>query len=204
MKKLVLIMATLLFAVSVGATNEFNLPELHVIKQVVLSPSYSCRSTEESQTGYAETALFLSDHSKRMNSPDLLFNGACKGEDYFEASTAGDDMALIAELGRDVTIEKLTAHNTFNLQNVHSFPAYTKFARVARVENNRTYAVLLNKSRVRGLFIFTVVDYVPNKRVELRYAVKEYQVLDVKAQSPGFDWEKENAEKLGANKKDPQ
>lgn len=35
---------------------------------------------------------------------------------------------------------------------------------------------------------FSVADYVPNKKVDLRYAVREYQVLDVKAQSEGFDW----------------
>lgn len=42
------------------------------------------------------------------------------------------------------------------------------------------------------MFLFTVVNHGPNKEVELRYAVKSYQVLDPAADSPGFDWEKKS------------
>ena len=35
--------------------------------------------------------------------------------------------------------------------------------------------------------MFSVVDYQPNKQVNLSYAVKEYQLLNVRAQSKGFD-----------------
>lgn len=194
MRKLIFILALMTLTTSALADRKFNLPELHVIKSVTLTPSYSCRSADEFQMGYQSTALFLSDYSKRRNSPDLLFNGACRSKDYFEASTAGNDMALIADLGANLSLEKVTAHNAFNLQNVASFPAYTTFAKVAKVEKGHTYVVLLSKSEIRGLFIFTVVDYVANKRVDLRYAVKEYQILDVKDSSPGFDWTKESAE----------
>jgi hypothetical protein len=65
------------------ASPDFGLPQLHTIKTVTLAPSYSCRSTEEFQKGYANTALFLSAYGKQLNSPDLLFNGACKSEDFF-------------------------------------------------------------------------------------------------------------------------
>ncbi|MDQ3816950.1 MAG: hypothetical protein M3362_04565 [Acidobacteriota bacterium] len=170
----------------------YSLPKLHVINSITLSPSYSCRSKDDFRKGYEQTALFLSSYSKKRNSPDLLFNGACGSEDYFVAATAGDSMGLIADLGADVSVEQLSAHLAFNKQNVHSFPAYSKFAQAVKVEANHTYAVLLNSSDVRGLFIFTVTDYAPNKRVELRYAVKDYQILDLKAKSPGFSWERKN------------
>lgn len=172
-------------------TRKFELPELHAIKTVALSPSYSCRPSDESQRGYQNTALFLSAYSKQRNSPDLLFNGACRSEDYFEASTAGDDMSLIADLGADVSLEDISASRAFNLKRVDSFAAYSKFVESAKVELNHTYAVLLNQSDKRGLFIFTVVSYVPNEKVELRYAVKSYQIMPGnQIVSPGFDWEK--------------
>lgn len=199
MKRLIFIAMLVMLAASVSADQNYNLPELHVLKSVTLAPCYSCRSQEDFQKGYSNTALFLSDYSKRRNSPDLLFNGFRGGEDYFEASTAGDDMALIADLGAEVSIEKLTAHNCFNLRGVHSYPDYARFARVVKVEKNHTYAVLLSKAQIRGLYVFTVVNYVPNERVDLRYAVKEYQIMDVKASSAGFDWGRENYEKTEAN-----
>jgi hypothetical protein len=199
MKRLVFVALALLFASGALADQNYGLPELHTIKTATLSPSYSCRSQEEFSEGYKNTALFLSDYSKRINGPDLLFNGACRSEDYFAASTGGDDMSLIADLGTDTSIENLSAHLAFNKQNVHAFPAYSKFASTVKVEANHTYAVLLSKSDVRGLFIFTVTRYIPNECVELRYAVKEYQLIDVKAQSPGFSWEQKNFAATQAN-----
>lgn len=196
MRRLVFVLVLMAFAVSASAGGEsYNLPELHVIKTVSLAPSYSCRSTEEFQKGYEGTALFLSDYSKKRNAPDLLFNGACRSQDYFHASTAGDDMALIADLGADVQLEKLTASNAFNLRRVHSPGDYSRFVDSVPVAEGHTYAVLLNKREIRGLFVFTVVNHVPNQRVLLRYAVKEYQIMEAKAQSEGFDWGRDNSEK---------
>jgi hypothetical protein len=51
---------------------------------------------------------------------------------------------------------------------------------------------VLNRRWERGLFLFTVVNHVPNEKVELRYVVKSYQVMDPAADSPGFDWEKKS------------
>ena len=169
------------------------LPALHQIKEVTLSPSYSCRPPEEFGKGYESAALFLSDFARHRTSPDLLFNGACGSEDYFEAATAGDDMSLIADLGDGVSLVELSASRAFNLQRVHSFPAYTKFARAVKVEPNHTYAVLLNARDKRGLFVFTVMEYVPNKKVSLRYAVESYQVTSGgQISSPGFQWGQRN------------
>ena len=170
------------------------LPPLHQIKEATLSPAYSCRSSEELGKGYENTALFLSDFAKRRTGPDLLFNGACGSEDYFEAATAGDDMSLIADLGANVPLEDISASRSFNVQRVHSFPAYSKFSRAVKVEVNHTYAVLLNARDKRGLFVFTVSGYVPNKQVRLRYAVESYQVTPSgQISSAGFSWEQKNA-----------
>lgn len=197
MKKLILSagVVCVLSLMAGGKTSEADagLPSLHVIRNVILSPTYSCRSSAEFGKGYHSTALFLSDYSKQRNSPDLLFNGACGSEDYFEASTAGDDMSLIADLGADVSLEDVSATRAFNLQRVHSFSAYSKFASAVKVELNHTYAVLLNQSDKRGLFVFKVTEYARNKKVSLRYAVKSYQVMPSgQMESAGFDWEKKN------------
>ena len=192
MKQILLLLAILLPAsVAAAQSPDYGLPELHKIKTVTLSPSYSCRSAEDFHKGYENTALFLSVFAKQRNSPDLLFNGACGSPDYFEASTAGDDMALIADLG-EIALEDVTAQSAFNAKNIFVFKKFSRFARVAPVSVGATFAVLLNKSEIRSLFVVKVISYVPNKEVTLQYAVKEYQILNVKSQSPGFDWGRKN------------
>lgn len=102
-------------------------------------------------------------------------------------------MALIANLGADVSIEDVTAHSAFNLQKVASQAAYSKFTQSAKVMLNHTYAVLINKSERRGLFIFTVVGHTRNVGVEIKYAVKSYQILNRVEESKGFDWEQRSS-----------
>jgi hypothetical protein len=166
-----------------------SLPELHKMKTVTLAPNYGCRSDEEFHQGYKETALYLSEYSKHSG-PELLFNGTCKSEDWFDVSLAGDDMSLIADLGI-VPMENFTALKVFNPENVHKWSAYTKFSRTVKVEPNHTYAVLMNNSDHRGLFVFHVIEYEPNARVRIEYNVKNYQVYTRGvAMAPGFDWEK--------------
>jgi hypothetical protein len=188
------ILALCLLAGGKNPEQKFGLPPLHSIKDVSLSPAYSCRSAEEFSMGYGSTALFLSDYSKQRNSPDLVFNGACGSEDYFDVATAGDDMSLIADLGANISLEEISASRAFNLERVHAFSAYTLFARVVKVKVNHAYAVLINENDKRGLFVFTVTEHEPNKRVSLRYAVKSYQVKrGVEESSPGFGWEEKNS-----------
>lgn len=163
---------------------DFGLPELHRISLVTLEPSYSCRSHEEFQKGYEQTALFISSFSRKMNLPDLLFNGACESQDSFEAATAGDDMSLLADMG-NVPLEDVDAQSVFLTRGLH-------FEKYVNVHLDHTYAVLLNNPARRALIVFTVTGHVPNQRVFLKYAVKEYQILNVQAQSPGFDWGQRN------------
>src|SRR6266581_5800603 len=199
MRKLLLSIVAVcgLYLLAGGKSSELNieLPQLHQIKEANLSPSYNCRSPEEFGKGYENTALYLADVPNRRGGPDLLFNGACGSEDYFEAATAGDDMSLIADLGANTSLEDISASRAFNVQRVHSFPAYSRFAKVVKVEANHTYAVLLNAMYKRGLFVFTVAEYVPNKKVRLRYAVKSYQLTTSSGQtvSAGFSWDRTNA-----------
>ena len=166
---------------------DFGLPQLHKINTITLSPSYSCRSVEDFQQGYGNTALFLSGYSRRRNSPELLFNGACEAHDYLEST----DLGLIADLG-EIPLEKVTAHLFFNTKNIASFDLYSRFARSVEVRPNHTYAALLNGGEIRGMLVFTVTGYVPNQRLDLMYAVKKYEIFATKSQSPGFDWETEN------------
>lgn len=191
---ILLVLLTLTVSISPVAqypAPKFELPELHTIRSVTLGPSYSCRPVEESLRGYENTALFLSSYAKLRNSPDLLFNGACRSEDYLEAAVGGDSMSLIADLGANVPLEEVTASRAFNLQKVGTAAAYSKFVQTTKVQINHTYAVLLNEREKRGLYIFTVVNHVPNEKVELKYAVKSYQIMPQgQVIAAGFDWEK--------------
>ncbi|MDT4898040.1 MAG: hypothetical protein QOH25_3117 [Acidobacteriota bacterium] len=205
MKKLALIAALLLGATSTAVaqniTNQdYGLPELHVIKTVALAPTYSCRSQEEFQKGYQGTALFLSDYSRRRNSPELLFNGACRSADYFEALGAGFDMSLIVDLGAELQLENLTAQDVFHIYYQRSSltspdtkQTPSALRQDVKVVPDHTYAVFLNKSEIRGLLVFTVTKHIPSQQVELKYAVKDYQIIDVRAQSSGFNWEQTNS-----------
>ena len=192
MKSVLLLLTLLLASGDTGSVQlpSPKLPELHKIKSVTLSSSYSCRSKEDFQKGYANTALFLTDEG-RWHGPDLLFNGACGSLDYLEGQTAGDDMTLIADLGK-VSLENLRADQAFNVKRVHSDDLYSRFMSVAEIEVGHTYAVLINKSQVRGLVFISVTAWVPNQKLDLKYVVKEYQLLIVRKQSPGFDWTKES------------
>jgi hypothetical protein len=154
----------------------FQPPALNVVETATLSPNYGCRSKDEFAKGYRKTALFLSELVRRYNSPDLLFNGACGGEDDFYARTHGGNTSTITDLGPNVPLE-----------NVWS-PAAAAGARAegdgpradksAPVKVGHTYVVRLDKPRrARGWYVFTVTRHEPNKLVEIRYAVREYQLV---------------------------
>jgi len=100
-------------------------------------------------------------------------------------------MSLVADLG-DVPLAEVSSSRAFNFKRVHSFELYSKFAKAARVEPHHTYAVLINTVDLRGLFVFRVEEYKPNSQLVLSYAVRHYQVLDVRGESKGFDWSVEN------------
>jgi hypothetical protein len=164
------------------------LPILNRVFTATLSPSYSCRPKDGFARGYEGTALFLSGFSRSRNAPDLLFNGACNADDYFHASTAGDDMALIADIGPGVNLTNLSAHTAFNIRNIGGYDNESRFVRSLPVILGHTYVVLLNKSDVRGLFLLNVIAYERNKSITVQYTVKQYQRIQVVDKSAGFDW----------------
>jgi hypothetical protein len=192
MRLYVFSLLTLLFVtVTVFAqkpSQDFGLPQLHTIQTVTLSPPYSCRSSEDWQKGYANTALFLSTFSKQENIPDLLFNGACKSDNYLQPGTG---FSLIADLGSDVSLDEVSASRAFNLTGVATFANFSKFVQLLKVDLGHVYAVLLNENEVRGLFVVKVIDYVRDEKLVLQYAVKSYQITPTRGfSSEGFDWEK--------------
>jgi hypothetical protein len=170
---------------------DFGLPELHKIKTATLSPSYGCQSQEEFQQGYGATVLYLSDFSRRTGRHELRFNGACGGRDDFQSMSGGNHIGLIADLG-EIPLQNVTAHLMFYKQNITPTDLYSKFTTHVNVQAGHTYAVLASSSEVRAMFVFTVTGYVPNKKVDLNYVVKDYQVFEPKVRSPGFDWVTEN------------
>ncbi len=173
---------------------EAGLPELHVVRRVSLGPTYSCRAPADFARGYAGTALFISDASRRRNAPELLFDGACGSLDTFSANLTGDDFSLIADLGPNVPIEDVTAHRALNWRSLATAESFSRFVSEIPVVEGHTYAVILNAQERRGLFVVTVNRWVPNVRVDLSYAVKHYQLLRTpSAFSPGFDWASGNA-----------
>ncbi|MGQ0541266.1 MAG: hypothetical protein ACT4O9_05355 [Blastocatellia bacterium] len=181
----------LLSSLSVFAqTQTSSLPELNKIKTATLSPAYSCRSGDDFKKGYEQTALFVTEDSRKDRRPELLFNGACGAADYFQSALGGDSFSLVADLGKDVKLEELSASRSFNLKQIASRENHTNFARMAPVVSGNTYAVLINEVDRRALIVFTITDHVPNKAVEIRYAVKAYQTLNSAKTSPGFVWEK--------------
>jgi len=152
------------------------LPALNVVRVVKLGPSYSCRSKEEFALGYEATALWLSDYSRKRNEPDLLFDGACGGRNYFVASTAGNDMALIGDLGTNISLPTVTLERAMNYSGSAGPERETRFSETALVAVGHTYVVALNKADVRGLFALTVTRLEPDQLVEFNYIVLSYSV----------------------------
>jgi len=159
------------------------LPGLHQIKTITLPSPYSCGGS------YEKSAIFLSDFSRDKNAPDLLYNGACGSENNLEASTAGDDFSLIADLG-EVNLEAVTAAKAFNLKNMVG--SDNTFKENAKIKLKHVYAVLTSKAEIRSLIIYKVISHNKDGRLTLQYAVKSYSLQETIKESSGFDWEKKN------------
>jgi hypothetical protein len=157
--------------------SEGQLPDLHVIQRARFAHPYGCPSG--GTPSFEGTALFLSAYARQRNSPDLLYNGACGSPAYLEAATAGDDFALIADLGA-VPLDGMTA--LMALRHKHGF------RETAPVIVGHTYVVLISKSDIRALFVLRVEEQVADGPMTISYAVKSYSVQETAASSPGFDW----------------
>lgn len=168
----------------------YGLPTLHKIQQHKFSVPYSCGGS------YNSSALFLSSYSQSMNAPDLLYNGpggsppSCLTDLYFEASTAGDDMSVLSDLGV-FPLTNVSAMHAFNVKWQTGFD--NKFLTDVPVVVGHTYSALLSKSDIRALYAFTVVQLNHQTgALLLDYAVLMYEVANVVAESPGFSWDAPN------------
>ena len=161
------------------------LPTLNQVGSGSLAIPYGCKGGS-----YNTSALFLSAYSKTSNDPDLLYNGACSEGAYFEAALAGDDFAVITDVGVH-DILNATSHKAFNWVNVAG--SDNTFKQDVPVVAGHLYAVLITKSDVRALYWIKVKSVTPRGPIEFDYAVRQYELVSVDQASPGFDWEKPNA-----------
>src|SRR5690242_16648020 len=118
------------------AAPDSGLPELHKIQHVTRSPSYSCSSEDEARKEHENTALFLSAYSRQRNSPELVFDGACKSVDSFVGATDADELDVITDYG-EWPIEDLTAQQVFSAKRVFGF--YAPFTQRVPVQEGHTY-----------------------------------------------------------------
>eukprot|EP00029_Vermamoeba_vermiformis_P007234 TRINITY_DN3072_c0_g1_i1.p1 TRINITY_DN3072_c0_g1~~TRINITY_DN3072_c0_g1_i1.p1 ORF type:complete len:254 (-),score=31.69 TRINITY_DN3072_c0_g1_i1:9-770(-) len=176
-------LAVLIFGCSfIAGINADTLPALHQIQQHSFSAPYSCGGS------YNKSALFLSPFALKRNTPDLLYNGACNSDLFFQSNTAGDDFALITLIG-SVSLENVDATMVFQgANNQHS-----TFQQNQQAIPSMTYAALLSKSDIRALFAFKVktIDN-QTKACDIEYVVLSYAIQDTLAESPGFDWSGKN------------
>ena len=161
--------------------HQITLPELNTVLPFHFSKPYSCSMS------YNTSALFLSSASLERASPELLYNGPCDEPSYFQASTAGDDFSLIADVG-ELDIVNATSSRAFSWPNVVGKD--NTFKNQAAVVVNHLYAVLLTKSEFRALFWVKVsADFKPNRPhggLDITYAVRSYSVTKEVEASPGY------------------
>lgn len=177
MKKLILFALIILTVSHINGQMPDNLPQIGVRQTITFSPTYSCRSSEEfHQKGYEGTALFLSDAMKRLNNPDLVFNGACNSKNYFQIGQGGN-FALIADLGRNTITPHLLSLISIKGRSKSQNLKKLGFKQKVPIVAGHTYAAIVDKKEARGLFVLTVTDFIPDNRVKFSYEVLEYQVL---------------------------
>jgi len=174
-----------LFICVVAATSVV-LPELHLIKRASFKYPYGC---QPGPISYEGCALFLTDYGVSRNMPDLLYNGACGSDNYFDVMMAGSDFGMLSDLG-DVPLENLTASRAFNYENMASKP--NEFFNQIDVVQGHTYVALLAKAEIRALFVFRVEQYEKGGPATITYAVKQYGVIQSVQESPGFSWTETN------------
>ncbi|CAF1352427.1 unnamed protein product [Rotaria magnacalcarata] len=172
--------------VYVAVTTSVILPELHVIKRISFKYPYSC---QPGPLSYEGCALFITDYGVSRNMPDLLYNGACGSDNFFEVMLAGDDFGMLSDLG-DVPLENVTASKAFNYENMAGQD--NRFFNTINVVKGHTYAALLAKEEIRALFVFRVESYEKSGAATIAYAVKQYGVIQSVQEAPGFSWVEPN------------
>lgn len=155
-----------LLAISLVSAADYGLPKLHTIYPYTFAAPYSCNGN------YQSSALFMSAYSQRRNAPELLYNGACGSELYFESSTAGDDFSLLSYARKtharhcnwpffslqhfprraigNIPLENITASVALNVRYLNpNLPTGQPFFTSIPATAGMTYSALLSKSDIR-------------------------------------------------------
>ena len=170
--------------ICIVAVSSYVLPELHVIKRASFKNPYGCQSSS-----YENSALFISDYSTSRGATELLYYGACGGDDNFEIMLAGDNFGFLSDLG-NVPLENLTAARAFNYENMVG--KWNTFTSVAKVVQGHAYAAVLATREIRALFVFRVESFEPSGPASIAYAVEQYGIVQSVDEAPGFSWNATN------------
>ncbi|CAF1108140.1 unnamed protein product [Adineta steineri] len=176
----------ILLCLYVATVSTVVLPELHVIKQASFKYPYSC---QPQPIKYENCALFLTQYGVSHNAPDLLYNGACGSDNVFDVMLAGSNFGMLSDLG-DVPLETVSASKAFNYNR--KVGKDNAFVDSIPVVKGHTYAAVLAKSDIRALFVFRVDSYERSGPAVISYAVKQYAMMNVVQEAPGFDWDAPN------------
>jgi hypothetical protein len=194
LKSFSLLLVVALIAVSASASAfdaPSGLPKLNTIFTHVFDTAYSCGGD------YAKSGLALDGD---VQSPDLLFNGACGSDPSFQASFAGEDFSLLSLIGDSQThpLHNVSAHAAFNYANMVGQDNI--FKQDIMSQSGNTYSVLRTQGgggglSTRTLFAFETVSGcdTANRPCKIAYAVLNYGKVKFEEESPGFDWTKLNS-----------
>lgn len=92
------------FAATLAAQS---VPALNCIQSGAFSAPYGCKGN------YNTSALFLSDASRQVNAPELLYSAACDSPPYLMAATAGLGSSLSGWLTRRLQATTLALLSTW-------------------------------------------------------------------------------------------
>jgi len=173
--KLLAVLVLSIICASASAAQLPVVPPLYQLTNYVFAAPYSCNGN------YSASALFLSQASSSLNTPDLLYNGACNSQPYFDVTTAGSDFGFIEIYGTDVTLSQLTASDLQNPKNL--------FSTTAKVSAGHTYGITGSKQGFRYILGVTVNSIQTNGALDITYAVYLYEVDSIVDQSSGFNWD---------------
>jgi len=165
---------------SVGADG---LPDLLVIKNHTFPLPWGCGS-------YDQASLWLSNFSKKMNSPDLLYNScvSCSAtcSQTFSVNTVVWDSSAIAKFPQGTDLTTLSASTLIAFDWARA-PMWETSGWVS-VAVGATYGVIIAKENIRSIYAFQVVNASVNGPVTINYGVFSYELMQVVKESPGSSW----------------
>jgi len=134
--------------------------------------------------------MFMTAYNFNLNHPELLYNGACGSQDYFQCDTAGDDFCMISDLG-NVNITEVTAMKAFDWtwtvdgQNIFKYNS-------ADIVVGHAYAFLLSRSDLRTLYVVSVENQVQDGECNIYWVALSYSIITQSEVAPGFSWDEDN------------